>query len=343
MLPNLHKQVSGGKLRYLRTQVSDRPWAKEPAPLGFWGGEGSPGGGWGGGVGFAFVARAGKGRCPSRAPGVPPAPRCPSCAPVSLLRPRCPRVSGAPTAPRLHSRSHPTRGPRLRDPPRRACPREAQSRVGGLARRAPTWRGRRAGKRSAGPGSSREPRRPRLHGTREGWSGAQGGRARRVRLRGLRTPGLPERGARGADRCGRGEVAIDPVLATDPFIRAAGGRSSEPGRRTSEESAPRAGGQGTRGSHQAGLGSGLPASGPAGSRPDATGAALPLPLPSSWKQGVIPRGHFQCLLPTTLVGSRDWGDGEGLRKLFSGAAAGGAAERRGRGVLFPQAFAGMVS
>lgn len=51
---------------------------------------------------------------------------------------------------------------------------------------------------------------------------------------------------------------------------------------------------------------------------------------------MIPQGHVQCLLPTTLVGSREWGDGEGLRKLFSGAAAGGAAERRGRGVLFAQ-------
>ena len=104
MLPNLHKQVSGGKLRYLRTQVSDRPWAKEPAPLGFWGGEGSPGGGWGGGVGFAFVARAGKGRCPSRAPGVPPAPPlplprppCSSCAPVSLLRPAAPPAPQCPS------------------------------------------------------------------------------------------------------------------------------------------------------------------------------------------------------------------------------------------------------
>lgn len=45
---------------------------------------------------------------------------------------------------------------------------------------------------------------------------------------------------------------------------------------------------------------------------------------------MIPQGHVQCLLPTTLVGSREWGDGEGLRKLFSGAAAGRAAERRGR-------------
>lgn len=142
MLPNLHKQVSGGKLRYLRTQVSDRPRAKEPAPLGFWGGEGSPGGGWGGGVGFAFAARAGRDGCPSRALGVPPAPRCPSRAPGVSPAPQCPSCApGVPASPapllrpdfipaRARTR---TRGPGLRDPPRRACPREAQSRVGGLA------------------------------------------------------------------------------------------------------------------------------------------------------------------------------------------------------------------
>ena len=134
MLPNLHKQVSGGKLRYLRTQVSDRPWAKEPAPLGFWGGEGSPGGGWGGGVGFAFVARAGKGRCPSRAPGVPPAPpvsprlRRPYCAPTSqplAPHPRTPTAGPAPPGvpaggPEPRRRARPTRSYLERSPRREA-------------------------------------------------------------------------------------------------------------------------------------------------------------------------------------------------------------------------------
>lgn len=334
MLPNSHKQVSGGKLRYLRTQVSDRPRAKEPAPLGFWVGDGSPGGGWGGGVGFAFAARAGRDGCPSRVPGAPPAPS------VSLLRPAAPPAPlvslprpsvppAPPVSPRLRRPYYaPTSqplalAPAPEDPDRgtrpagraRGRPRAASE---GWPRRAPTWRGRRAGKRSAGPGSSREPWRPRLRGTREGWSGAQGGRARRVRLRRLRTPGLPERGARGADRCGRGEVAIDPVLATDPFIRAAGGRSSEPGRRTSEESAPRAGGRGAQGAGDAPEPPGRAGLWAPGQRPGGVpawrhgrGAATPAPLlleagrdspgscpmptshDSGWKQGVGRRGGSQ--------------------------------------------------
>lgn len=57
-------------------------------------------------------------RCPSCAPLPLPRPWCLSRAPVSLLRPRRPRVSGAPTTPRLHSRSrsHPHQRTRTAGP-----------------------------------------------------------------------------------------------------------------------------------------------------------------------------------------------------------------------------------
>lgn len=67
---------------------------------------------------------------PSLPAGLPP-----SCSERILLCPRVPPASAASLGPPLHPdfTAARTRGPRLRDPTRRASPREAQSRVGGVA------------------------------------------------------------------------------------------------------------------------------------------------------------------------------------------------------------------
>lgn len=174
-----------------------------------------------------------------------PAPSGSFCAPGSLLRPRrrwgphCTPTSQllAPEDPGCETR--PAGRPRGRH-------RAASE---GWPRRAPTWSGRRAGKRSAGPGSSL----PRLHGTLA--CGRVAGRqARRVPLPKLRTPSFQNRCAREVDRCGRGSGrSARPrgdrsSIGHSPLYK--GGRSSEPGRRTSEQSAPRAAGRGAQGTRR---------------------------------------------------------------------------------------------
>lgn len=160
-----------------------------------------------------------------------PAPGGSFCAPGSLLSPRRPRrphctPTSQPLAPKDSGcETRPAGRPRGR---------EAQSRVGGVA---PTrsyleWPPRREALRGSRLLSAR------LHGTLACGRGA-GRQARRVRSRSS-APGVSRIVARakltgvGAARgARRGQEAIDPVLATVPFIRAAG-RQSRGGERQSK-------------------------------------------------------------------------------------------------------------
>lgn len=230
-LLNWHRQVFG-QARPPCMQMGDRSWAKEPGSVP-WAQRKSKEREWRV-RGELYLCEPYHPVFPSLPAGLPPS--CSGgilCAPGSL---HCVRAnSPGPPPPQLHSCSHPrTQAAR---PDRRASPQEAQSASEG-GRRAPTWSGRRR-KRSAGPGSSL----PRLRDTGV-WSGrraagqegpasssAPGSRtAARAKLAG---------GRRGSGRSARPRGDRSSSIGHSPFIRAA--RSSEPGRRTSEQSAPRAG------------------------------------------------------------------------------------------------------
>lgn len=241
ILLNWHRQVFG-EARSPCMQMGDRPWAKEPASVP-WAQRRRKEREW--------RVRGGLCLCsfstplfPSPPAGLPhPAPGRSFCAPGSLPRrprdPHCTPTSQplAPEDPGCETR--PAGRPRGRH-------RAASE---GRPRRAPTWSGRLAGKRSAGPGSSRR----RLHRTLA-CGGDAGRQARRVRLPRLRTPSLQNRCAREVDRCGRGAgrsarpSGDRSSIGHSPLYK--GGRSSEPGRRTSEQSAPRAGGRGAQGTRR---------------------------------------------------------------------------------------------
>lgn len=275
-------------------------------------------------------------------PVAAPAPRPP------LPSPQCPHAPGAPTAPQLHSRSHPrtrTAGPDpLGVPAGGTEPRRRDASTRSYLERSP----RREALRGFGllPGTVDAEAARDTGGVGRGAGAAaprgfsSGDPAPRVSRNAARAELTGVGAVRGA---WRSEVAINPVLATVPFIRAAGGRSSELGRQTSEECTPRAGGRGAQGTgrnHRAGLGSGLLASAPSGSRPDQAGAPRPLPPPHPLQEiGRDSPGSF--LIPT----SQDSGwkqrmgrQGGSQEVMFAGGAAEGPAERRDRGVWSPQTW-----
>ena len=175
-----------------------------------------------------------------------PAPGGSFCAPGSLLSPRRPRrphctPTSQPLAPKDSGcETRPAGRPRGR---------EAQSRVGGVA---PTrsyleWPPRREALRGSRLLSAETARDTGV------WSGRRAA-GQEGPLPKLRTRSLQNRCAREVDRCGRGSGrSARPrgdrsSIGHSPLYK--GGRSSESGRRTSEQSAPRAGGRGAQGTRR---------------------------------------------------------------------------------------------
>ena len=167
----------------------------------------------------------------------PPAGLPLSCSGRILLRPRVPPEPAASPGPPLHPdfTAARTRGPKLRDPARWASPRK-----GGTEPR------RRGGPDALLPGvATAQGSAPRVQaplgrdctghwrvvgarGCRPGGSGSRSSAlgVSRIAARAKLTGVGAARGAR------RGQEAIDPVLATVPFIRAAGRQSPGGGRQS---------------------------------------------------------------------------------------------------------------